>query len=149
MRYQQKSYSCGPAALLNAIKIFEKKITESKIRKLSSCSEDGTDENGLITAIRQLNYTASTHWSADQTAAWSFIRANVMDGRPCLVCIDQWQHWVTIIGIIGDKVILIDPSNSKKNTSENGVFSLNRFKMIKRLKCSSETQPFYIIAIGK
>lgn len=150
MRYQDTSFSCGPSSLVNAIRVFGKRVSERRIRTLASCSEDeGTDEAGLISAARSLKFTASTHWSSDQTAAWSFIRANVMDGRPCLICIDQWQHWVTVVGIVGDHVLVIDPANTKKNKAENGVYSLSRRELLKRWRCPSETEPFYAIAIGR
>jgi ABC-type bacteriocin/lantibiotic exporter with double-glycine peptidase domain len=149
VRYQDLSYSCGPAALVNAVRVFGKRIAERRIRGLSGCTEQGTDEDGLIAAARQLGYTAASHWSADQTAAWSFVRANVLDGKPCLLCIDSWGHWVTVVGIFGDHVLLADPANTKKNSSENGLHSLSRRELLKRWRCPNESEPFFAIAVGK
>lgn len=150
MRYQDTSFSCGPAALVNAIRVLGRRVAERRVRSLSSCTEeDGTDEQGLIAAARSLGYTASTHWSADQSAAWSFIRASVLDGKPVLLCIDNWGHWVTVIGNVGDHVILVDPANTKKNMAENGIMTLSRRDLAKRWRCKSEQEPFYAIAIGK
>lgn len=126
-----------------------RRIAEGRIRKLAGTTRDGTDEHGLIAAARSLGFTAVSHWSADQTAAWAFIRANVLDGRPCLVCIDSWGHWVTVIGIVGDHVIVTDPANTKKNAEENGTHSLSRRDLLKRWRCQSESEPFYAIAVGK
>lgn len=150
MRYQDLSYSCGPAALVNAIRCFGRRVAERRVRGLASCTEDsGTDEDGLIAAARELGYTAASHWSADQTAAWSFVRANVLDGKPCLLCIDSWGHWVTVIGIVGDHVLVADPANTKRNGSENGVHSLSRRDLLARWRCPGEDEPFYAIAIGR
>lgn len=150
MRFQMREWSCGPSALVNAIRAVGRRVAEGRIRKLAGTTQKlGTDETGLITATRELGYTAVSHSSADQTAAWAFIRANVLDGRPCLVCIDSWGHWVTVIGIVGDHVLLIDPARTKKNIAENGVHSLSRRDIFKRWRCPTEDEPYFAIAIGK
>lgn len=150
VRYQEKPYSCGPSALLNACRVLGKKVSERKLRPLAECSEEnGTNEVGLISAARNLGYTATTHSSADQKAAWAFVRSNILDGKPVLLCIDNWGHWVTAVGIIGDQILVIDPANTKKNSDENGIHPMNRRALFKRWKCPSESEPLYAIAIGK
>lgn len=134
---------------MNAIRAMGRRVAEGRIRKLAGTTQDGTDEHGLIAAARSLGFTAVSHWSADQTAAWAFVRANVLDGRPCLVCIDSWGHWVTVVGIIGDHVLVADPANTQKNMGENGIHSLSRRDLLKRWRCQSESEPFYAIAVGK
>jgi ABC-type bacteriocin/lantibiotic exporter with double-glycine peptidase domain len=149
VRYQEKPWSCGPAALRSAGIVLGEKISERTIRAKAGTNEDGTDEQELIQAARELGWTATPHHSADTAAAWAFVRANVLDGRPCLLCIDQWTHWVCVIGIVGDKVIYFDPAKTKKNVSENGVTIASRTNLSKRWRCPSEAEPFYAIAIGK
>lgn len=144
-----RSWSCGPAALVNAARAIGVRVAEGRLRKLAGTTVDGTDDVQLIAAARAINLTATPHHSADKAAAWAFIRANVLDGRPCLICIDQWTHWVSIIGIVGDRVILSDSSNTKKNTSENGIYSLSRTDLYKRWRCPNEREAFYAIAVGK
>jgi ABC-type bacteriocin/lantibiotic exporter with double-glycine peptidase domain len=149
MRYQDTSFSCGPAGLVNAFRILGRRVAERRVRALSSCTEEGTDEDGLIAAARALGYTAAPHHSADEKAAWSFVRASLLDGKPCLLCIDNWGHWVTAIAIVGDHIIVADSSNLKKNEAENGIHPMGRRELIKRWRCPSEQEPFYAIAIGK
>lgn len=149
MRFQSLAWSCGPASIVNAARAFGKRVSEARVRKLAGTTRDGTDEAGLISAMRSLGYTASSHWSADQTAAWSFVRANVLDGKPCLLCIDSWGHWVTVIGIVGDRVLLSDPANTQKNVKENGLHSLSRRDLLKRWRCPNQESPFYAIAVGR
>ncbi len=144
-----RSWSCGPAALVNAARTIGVRVAEGRARALAGTTEDGTDEHELILAARGIGLTATPHHSKDQAAAWAFIRANVMDGRPCLICIDQWTHWVTIVGIVGDRVLLADPANTKKNQSENGLHSLSRTDLLRRWRCPNELEPFYAIAVGK
>ena len=150
MRYQEFGWSCGPSALVNAARTLGKRVSEKRARSLSSCTEEaGADEVGLIAAARSLGLTATSHHSAEGSAAWAFVRANVLDGHPCLICVDSWGHWVTVVGIVGDRVILVDPANTKKNMGENGVHSLSRTDLYKRWRCPRELEPFYAIAIGK
>lgn len=149
MRYQQRSWSCGPAALVNAARAIGVRVSEGRLRKLAGTTEDGTDEHELITAARGIGLTATPHHSADQATAWAFVRANVLDGRPCLICIDQWSHWVAVVGIVGDRILLADPANTKKNMAENGTHSLSRKDLDRRWRCPAESEPFYAIAVGK
>lgn len=144
-----RTWSCGPAALVNAARAIGVRVAEGRLRALAGTTEDGTDEHELIAAARGIGLTATAHHSKDQAAAWAFIRANVMDGRPCLICIDQWSHWVTVVGIVGDRIILADPANTKKNQSENGIHPLSRPDLLRRWRCPKEEEPFYAIAVGK
>lgn len=150
MRYQSSEFTCGPAALGNAARALGMTISERRIVSLSGCTPElGTDEHGLIIAARELGLKATPHWTADRNAAWAFVRAAALDGRPCILCTNNWGHWVTIIGMLGDKVILDDPSNSAKNVNENGTHVLTRKQLLKRWKHRHEEEPFYAIAIGR
>lgn len=144
-----RGWSCGPASLVNAGRAIGIRIAESRIRALAGSEENGTDEHELISAARALGFKVTPHHGTDQAAAWAFVRANVLDGRPCLLCIDQWTHWVTVVGIVGDRVLVIDPTNTKKNVGENGVHALSRPDLLRRWRCRSEQEPFYAIAVGK
>lgn len=103
----------------------------------------------MIPAIRELGLTATPHHSADAAAAWAFVRSNAMEGRPSLICVDQWRHWVSLIGVVGGFVIMADPINTKSNISENGIHLLSRPQLARRWRCRNEDEPFYAIAIGK
>lgn len=149
MRYQARGWSCGPAAVVNAARAMGSRISEGRIRALAGTTEDGTDEDELIAAIRGVSLKATPHHSADQSAAWAFVRANVLDGRPTVLCIDQWHHWVTIVGIVGDRVLLVDPNDTKKNMAENGIYSMSRHDLFRRWRHPSDEEPFYAIAVGK
>lgn len=150
MRYQDKPWSCGAAALVNAARVLGKRVAESRARTLAGTTEhNGTAEDGLIIAVRELGLTATQHHSSDVAAAWSFVRANVLDGHPCLICIDQWNHWVTVVGMAGDRVLVVDPANTAKNMAENGILVLSRRELTKRWRCKGEAEPFYALSVGK
>ena len=149
-KLQQFPWSCGAASVVNACRALGRRVAEGRVRSLAGSSEaEGTDEVGLIQAVRGLGLKATPHHSSDAATAWAFIRSNVQDGRPCLLCIDQWQHWVCVIGVMGDRVIVIDPANTKANMAENGTHSLSRRDLHKRWRCKDEQEPFYAITVGK
>lgn len=150
MKYQSRSHTCGPAALGNAARALGISASERRLVSLSGCTEDlGADEHGLIAAAREIGLKATPHWTADKNAAWAFVRAAALDGRPCLLCISNWGHWVTTIGMLGDRIVLDDPSNSAANVSENGTHVLTRKQLLKRWRHRHEAEPFYAIAIGR
>jgi ABC-type bacteriocin/lantibiotic exporter with double-glycine peptidase domain len=144
-----KPWSCGPAALVNALRALGCRVSEGRIRALAGTTKDGTDEKQLILAARALDMTVLEHHGSDKVAAWSFIRSSIIDGRSCLICVDHWRHWVTVVGIIGDRVLIFDPSNVKKNVSENGLSSMLKTDLLKVWSCPAEDRPFYAIAVSR
>lgn len=149
MRTQLRHWSCGAAALVNAVLALGRSTSEGRVRKLAGTTQEGTDEHGLMEAARALGLTATPTSSADSAAAWAFVRASLLDGRPCLLCIDGWGHWATAIGIVGERVIVVDPSNTVRNLKEGGVHVMTRTKLLRRWRNRSEDAPFYAIAIGR
>lgn len=149
MRYQQQTWSCGPAALRNALRTLGKNVSEAQVRKVCGTDQTGTDEVGLMAGARELGFVAVPNHTRDVHTAWAFVRSNVLDGRPCILCMDSWGHWVTVIGIVGERVILIDPARTTKNMQENGVHPLRCRDLQRRWKNPREEEPFYAIAIGR
>lgn len=110
---------------------------------------DGTDEAQLIRAVRELGFKATPHEGSDGPAAWAFVRSNVAEGRPCLLCIDGWRHWAAVVGSMGNRVIAVDSARTTRNLAENGVHSLSRPGLIRRWRCRSERNAFYAIAVSR
>lgn len=149
VRYQAVPWSCGPASIVNGCRALGAKASERSVRAACGTTKDGTDDHQMIAGIREIGMTATAHSSKDMADAWAFIRSNAMEGRPSVICIDQWKHWVTVIGTIGGSVIIVDPSNVKANKAENGIHVLSRTKLARRWRCPNEDLPFYAIAMGK
>ena len=147
--YQAEDWSCGPASIVNACRVLGLRVSERSVRSLCGTTPDGTDDVQMIAAVRSLGLTATPHHSSDVAAAWAFVRSNAMEGRPSLICIDQWRHWVSIIGTIGGLVIIADPIDTKTNRAENGIHTMSRTALVRRWRCRNEDEPFYAIAIGK
>ncbi len=149
VRYQTRDWSCGPASIVNGCRVLGVRISERTVRAACGTTSDGTDELQMIAGMRSLGLTATEHHSSDVATAWAFVRSNSIDGRPTLLCLDQWRHWVTIVGSVGNTVILIDSVDTKSNRSENGVHVLSRPRLMGRWRCRNEDEPFYAIAMGK
>lgn len=149
MRFQQREWSCGPASVVNACLALGLRVSESRVRTLSSCTQEGADEQQLIVAIRSLGLTATEYRGTDMSAAWAFVRSNLIDGKPCLLCIDQWKHWACAIAGIGQTLVVFDPQRTRKNLAEGGIVPMTRRVLNRRWKCRNESEPFYAIAIGR
>ncbi len=135
MRYQRDQYSCGAAAVVNAIRCFGKKVSEQSVRSFSSTTkEKGTDEHGIIAALRGLGFDgyAFEFDSVDRAQATEQLSAMLRRGEPAIICTQNFQHWVTVVGkLANDRYVIIDPSTSNENKRENGVNVLTKTSLIK------------------
>lgn len=134
---------------MNGCRVLGVRVSERTVRSLCGTTAEGTDDDQMIAGIRGLGLTATPHSSSDVAAAWAFVRSNAMEGRPSLICIDQWRHWVAVIGVVGNLVIIADPIDTKANRAENGIHTLSRPRLLRRWRCRDEQRPFYAIAMGK
>jgi ABC-type bacteriocin/lantibiotic exporter with double-glycine peptidase domain len=121
MRYQKSSYSCGAAAVVNALKALGKNVSERRVRVFSNTTEkDGTADIGIINVIKEFKFKYNTFESETLETAWQFI----LNNQPVICSAMNDEHWVVVIGKLINKetkVIVVDSSNSIKNSQENGV----------------------------
>lgn len=115
MRYQTRSYTCGPAAVVNALRLYGLHVPELQVARLAGTTSEGTDDRQLISALRQLGCRPSA------VGLTSTVRKKVMSGTAVIIHLDQELHWVVIIGCLGDSLIAFDSWKSKDNLEENGV----------------------------
>lgn len=115
MKYQTRSYTCGPAAAVNALRLYGLQVPEAHVAKLAKTTSDGTDEKGLMRALRKLG--------AAPTAVWltSTVRRRVQAGIPVIIHLDEELHWVVVIGCLGDSLIAFDSQRTLSNQEQNGV----------------------------
>ena len=122
MKYQKRSYSCGAAAVVNALRCFGIKVAESRIGTLAGTTyDDGTSKEGMIEALKKLKLKGELIDTTDEDDAWKEVVYGMETGHPVVVCISNLQHWVTIIGKLGNKFIVVDPTGAQRNRKENGV----------------------------
>ena len=115
MKFQTKSFTCGPAAAVNALRLYGIIVPELHVAKLAGTTSEGTDERGLMRGLRKLGCRPST------TSLTSTVRKRVLAGTPVIIHLDEELHWVVVIGVLGTNLIAFDSDRSKGNQEENGV----------------------------
>ena len=138
MKLQITPYSCGSAALVNALRCYGVKIAEMRVKKLAGTTkDDGTNEHGILDALKALKFKGEMIETHDEDDAWKEIVYGIEIGHPVILCVSNLQHWVTVVGKLGNKFLVIDPSNAMRNKAENGVAVLNKTELLKRWKSRS------------
>lgn len=149
MRYQKRPYTCGPSAIVNAARALGIRVAERRVAKLAgSAKHHETDDWQMLEAIRGIGLIAEPISAENRSAAWAFVKANVNSGRPTILAIDNWSHWVAVIGVCGDRVIIADGTNTSRNHQENGILSLGRLELLRRWMHKGNGE-HYGIAIGR
>ena len=136
MRYQEKVYSCGAGAIVNALRALGVKVQERRVRPIASTTTDGTDELGVMAALRGLGHSSSEFRGTSRNHAWRWLHGALIQGSAVIMTVDLWQHWVTCVGLLGDKVILIDTARTKNNIRENGIHVLSKDRLMARWRSS-------------
>lgn len=135
MRFQETSYSCGAAAILNVARCFGKRIPERVARSIAETTPDGTDEDGIINALATLGLEGKKFSEQYFDSAIEYIRKNLnaSNGYPSIICTQNMQHWVVIIGGTDnyERYIIIDSSRTKRNLKENGIQILSKKELRK------------------
>ena len=112
-----------------------------RVRSFSSTTkEDGTDEHGIIAALRGLGYDGHSFQEEKLEDAFTKLLLFVMEGNPVIICIQDMQHWVTVVGHIHTeprRLVVVDPANTKKNMQENGIHVLSKKDFTKLWKSRS------------
>lgn len=150
MRFQSENYSCGAAAVVNALRCLGVKVPERRVSSVARTSEEnGTDENGVMDAAREFGAAAAKFENVSQKDAWRWLKSSLLEGKPVILCIDNWQHWVTAVGLLGDgSVVIVDSANTVSNMSENGTHVMKRATFMKKWKHRNMNQ-FFGISISK
>lgn len=149
MRFQQKSGWCGPAAIQNAFRLLGNRISQKRIAAAAATTvENGTDESGMINAIRTFGFVANKYETSDPVAAWAWVLDCLHNERPVILCTLNWRHWVTAGGLIGNRVMVIDPTTEKFNLEENGVTAQCKKDFMKRW-IEKSSGIYWGISVGK
>lgn len=128
MIYQELDYSCGPAAIVNALRCLGIKKTEKTILKTSNTnSKNGTSEEDMIRVLTDLGFCIRKHEQGQYEKAWKWLHNKLKAGSPVIISVRNWQHYVAAIGVMGDRIIIADSGDKK----ENGVLVLNKAKLKK------------------
>lgn len=118
MKRQTKPWKCGPATVRNTLRAFGHKVSEDVLTGLCGTTVEGTDEQGIKAALRYYGYRVEEFSSNSKENGWAWLHGSMSNGNFVILCIENWNHWCVAIGRCGDRVTIVDPSNSKYNVSE-------------------------------
>jgi ABC-type bacteriocin/lantibiotic exporter with double-glycine peptidase domain len=155
VKFQSRDETCGPAALQNACRALGLRIGQERVARLCGTSCDGTDEAGILTGIDALGLGREELRSRDVREARAWLHEQLRAGRPVLLCVDEWQHWVALVGLLGGnsgwRTVLVDSAVNAYNRAENGVHLVDARRLIRRWRASRRTAghepPFYAVAL--
>ena len=118
MKRQSKPWKCGPATVRNTLRAFGVKVSEDTLSGLCGTTEEGTDEDGIMHALKYYGYKVEEFQSNSKSNAWAWLHGNMSTGNFVILCLESWEHWVVAVGRCGDRITIVDPSNFKYNSSE-------------------------------
>jgi hypothetical protein len=87
-------------------------VDEKEVSQLTGTSESGTDEVQLSRAARKLGCRLGSVRRYTPEEARRILVRYLRRGLPCLVCVYNWNHWVTVVKEERGKFILLDSEDS-------------------------------------
>lgn len=113
MHYQSRKSSCGPSSLANALEAIGVVRTEQELAELSRQTTDGTSSANLRKAVESIGLeTVNVAEQRRQVAGWAlghFVRS----GSPAMLVVDNDEHWVAVVGMLGRRFIVVDGADNE------------------------------------
>ncbi|HSG82734.1 MAG TPA: hypothetical protein VLC48_10810 [Gemmatimonadota bacterium] len=110
---QPGRWECGPFALKHALLMRGILASDWEISRLAGSSPEGTDEDQLARAARSFGCTFPTVRRTDAELAREELVNYLHDGTPCLLCVNEWDHWVTAVHEEDGQFIILDSEKSE------------------------------------
>jgi hypothetical protein len=106
---QPNRWQCGPFALKHALIMLGILADEKAISKYAGSDKQfGTNEVQLGRAARRFGCDLILERREDAAEARRELGSYLRQGIPCLVCINEWSHWVTIVKEEAGRFIVLD-----------------------------------------
>jgi hypothetical protein len=111
---QPYKYQCGPFALKYALVKLGKFENESEIAKVAGSTWwYGTDEIGLAKAAKYFDCKMKYFRREQPKEALKALIQHLKKGYPCILSVDNWEHWFTVINYQQRKFVVIDSGLDK------------------------------------
>lgn len=108
---QPFKYQCGPFALKYALVMLGKFESEKYIaKKAGSDWWYGTDEIGLEKAAKFFNCRMKYFRRETSVDATKALTQHLRKGYPCILSVDDWGHWITVVNWQQGKFVVVDSS---------------------------------------
>jgi ABC-type bacteriocin/lantibiotic exporter with double-glycine peptidase domain len=107
---QSTQYTCGPASVVNALlALGDDSGTERDLDTATGCDPiKGTQANGLKRGLKVWGDRSRPSTYKSRSAAWRGLLSAIRAGDPCVVVVEQGEHWATVIGLLGNRVLVAD-----------------------------------------
>lgn len=105
---QPNRWQCGPFALKHALLMHGILVPEREISRVAGTTWRGTDEHALARAARHYGCKMSMIRRFDPEKARRELVTYLREDVPCLLCIEEWNHWVTVVREERGQFILLD-----------------------------------------
>lgn len=113
---QETPFSCGPACLKYALCVMGFSARESQLRRLARTTWRGTQTRRLMSAARRfgvrptLRVFVHDQWS--EARCW--LSRELGGGRPVILDVEGFNHYVVVVQALGAQVVIIDPEGPTK-----------------------------------
>lgn len=105
---QPNTWQCGPFALKHALLVHGIPAPEKEISRITGSSHHGTDDARLTRAARRYGCDLMMIRKHDPDRARRELVGYLRQNVPCLICVDEWSHWVTVVREEKGQFILLD-----------------------------------------
>ncbi len=106
---QPNTWECGPFALKHALVMLGIFADEKEISRIARADKAwGADETQLARAARRFDCDLTNERAHEPDEAKGLLLEYLGEGIPCLVCVQEWSHWVTVVKEEKGKFILLD-----------------------------------------
>jgi hypothetical protein len=107
--HQPNNWTCGPFALKYALIMLGRVVDEKRISRIAGTHWwSGTDEIKLARAARHYDCSLKLIRRKNSLRAKRELLLSLKRGYPCLLCVDGWNHWITVVGAEKGRFIYID-----------------------------------------
>jgi hypothetical protein len=111
---QPYKYQCGPFALKYALVMLGRFENEREIAKRAGSTWwYGTDEIGLAKAAKTYDCKMKYFRRETPNEAIKALSDHLKYGFPCILSVDNWEHWFTVINEQQGKFIVVDSGLDK------------------------------------
>jgi hypothetical protein len=110
---QPNKWQCGPFALKHALIMLGKIVDERDVSRIAGTHWwAGTDEVKLSRAARAYECDMPMVRRTNPLRAKRELLTALKHGHPLLLCVDDWAHWITVVGAERGKFIYVDSSTA-------------------------------------
>lgn len=106
---QPNKWQCGPFALKHALIMLGRIVNEKDISRIAGTHWwAGTDEIKLARAAKAYKCELKLIRRKNALRAKRELLLSLKRGYPALLCVDSWNHWITVVGAERGKFVFID-----------------------------------------